>query len=131
MSSHKALFASRIRAARRFAQLSQQSLAERLGLRRAAVTHWENAQGTLPSTANLSKAAIALGVSVEWLATGRGRMHAEAMETPAFAIACVAQSFDEERLLACYRRLSATGQEALLAFLDATAGVAARRKSGS
>ena len=51
----------RIRAARQAAGLSQEKLAERLGLTRQAVTKWETGQSA-PSTENLLRLAEVLGV---------------------------------------------------------------------
>lgn len=53
----------RIRAARQAAGLSQEKLAERLGLTRQAVTKWETGQSA-PSTENLLHLAEVLGVPV-------------------------------------------------------------------
>ena len=53
----------RIRAARQAAGLSQEKLAERLGLTRPAVTKWESGQSA-PSTENLLRLAEVLGVPV-------------------------------------------------------------------
>ena len=53
----------RIRAARQAAGLSQEKLAERLGLTRQAVTKWETGQSA-PSTENLLRLAEVLGVPV-------------------------------------------------------------------
>ena len=53
----------RIRAARQAAGLSQEKLAEQLGLTRQAVTKWETGQSA-PSTENLLRLAEVLGVPV-------------------------------------------------------------------
>lgn len=65
---------NRIRAARRHANFSQIKLAEKLGISRSAVANWECANPGNPATARLEKMALVLGVSYEWLATGRGSM---------------------------------------------------------
>ena len=65
---------NRIRQARRHGKLSQQALAERVGVHRSAVAQWEQADGSHPTMENLARIAISTGVSFEWLATGRGRM---------------------------------------------------------
>lgn len=119
-TSAKESVAVRIRAARRAAGLSQQALAERLGIRRAAVTQWESTLGTLPSTINLIQAAVETRVSFEWLATGRGCMRIDASEETAFSLECIAQSFEEEHLLSLYRRCNVKQREALVAFLAAS-----------
>lgn len=81
-------FAQRIRLARRHAGLSQAGLAERLGVRRSAVSHWESALSKSPTSARLQRLAVETGVTFEWLATGRGDMLIE----PALVQACVAPS---------------------------------------
>ena len=57
---------ARIRAARQAAGLSQEKLAEQLGLTRQAVTKWETGQSA-PSTENLLRLAEVLGVPVSTL----------------------------------------------------------------
>ncbi|MBT5414856.1 MAG: helix-turn-helix domain-containing protein [Rhodospirillaceae bacterium] len=53
------------------AGLSQQKVADRFGISRAAVAQWE-AEDTNPGTAKLEGVAEILGVRIEWLTTGRG-----------------------------------------------------------
>lgn len=108
----------RVRSARRAAGLSQEALAVRLGIRRAAVTQWEQMDGTQPSVANLLQTAIETAVAFEWLATGRGPTRPVAEDVPAFSTDCIAQGADEEQLLARYRRLHSRQREALLSFLQ-------------
>lgn len=64
--------AGRIRKARMSQRMSQQDLANRLGVTRGAVANWESANATLPATERLQRIAQATGVNFEWLATGRG-----------------------------------------------------------
>ena len=64
----------RIRLARRKAGLSQEVLAQQLGVRRSAVANWEAVAGANPCGANLERLAEVLQVAHEWLATGRGEM---------------------------------------------------------
>jgi transcriptional regulator with XRE-family HTH domain len=64
--------AARIRKARQGTGLSQQQLAELLGISRGAVANWESANGVLPASERLQRIALATKVSFEWLATGRG-----------------------------------------------------------
>jgi SOS-response transcriptional repressor LexA len=63
--------ARRIAMARKETGLSQQSVADRFGISRAAVAQWENGD-TFPGTAKLEGLAEILRVRLEWLATGRG-----------------------------------------------------------
>lgn len=66
----------RIRQARLAAGLSQQRVADRFGISRAAVAQWE-AGDTNPGTAKLEGVADVLGVRIEWLAIGRGPIHTD------------------------------------------------------
>lgn len=108
----------RLRQARRSAGLSQNELACRLGIRRAAVTQWESQDGTLPSMINLIQTAVETSVSCEWLATGRGAMRLGEPEVPAFSAACIARDAEEESLLGMYRRLNHRQQASLLCLLS-------------
>lgn len=62
----------RIRKARGNAALSQSELAQRVGVKRSAVTQWEHPAGTKPSVDHLIQIALQTDVAFEWLATGRG-----------------------------------------------------------
>ena len=66
--------AARIRRARRIAGMSQQALADKLGVTRSAVSNWESDSGVRPATDRLAVLARTLHVSFEWIATGRGEM---------------------------------------------------------
>lgn len=113
----KARMGERLLMARRSCGLSQEALATRLGIRRAAVSQWEHPEGTLPSVVNLLQTALETEVSFEWLATGRGSMKPPREEIGAFSTACIAQCTDEEQLLAAYRAFSYRQRTALLGFL--------------
>ena len=63
---YKARIAARIRAARKDAGYTQQTLGDRIGKRRNHVNEWENGKVT-PSLAHLELIADATGVTVEWL----------------------------------------------------------------
>lgn len=65
--------ADRIRLARRIKGLSQAELAAAIGVQRSAVAHWESRAGKWPRTEHLATLASVTGVSVDWLATGRGQ----------------------------------------------------------
>jgi transcriptional regulator with XRE-family HTH domain len=69
----------RIAQARKEAGLSQQAVANRFGISRAAVAQWENGD-TFPGSAKLEGLAEVLRVSLEWLATGRGNKFAAESE---------------------------------------------------
>ncbi len=62
----------RVRTARKTARLTQEALAEAIGVSRPAITQWED--GTVKSldAGNAVRAARILGVDELWLATGEG-----------------------------------------------------------
>jgi transcriptional regulator with XRE-family HTH domain len=64
----------RIRLARRAADMSQNQLAQAVGVQRSAVSHWEAPLGKNPSVSHLREIALVTGTQFEWLATGRGEM---------------------------------------------------------
>lgn len=64
----------RIRLARRAAGMSQNQLAQAVGVQRSAVSHWEAPLGKNPSVSHLREMALVTGIQFEWLATGRGEM---------------------------------------------------------
>lgn len=64
--------ATRIRMARLRAGITQNELADRIGVTRSAVANWEISTRPKPNVTNLAAIASATGVSLEWLATGRG-----------------------------------------------------------
>lgn len=66
--------ATRIRVARQRTGMTQHQLAERMHVTRGAVANWEINGRPKPSLAHLIRLAPVLGVSFEWLATGRGEM---------------------------------------------------------
>ena len=114
---------SRIRRARLSQQLSQAALAASIGVDRSAVTQWENAKGTCPSTAHLAQIAIRTGVCFEWLATGRGAAQAAAGQ---FDAALMPEDFAQDELesqaLLVMRRLSAKKRKAAVQILEILAG---------
>ena len=62
---------TRILRSRKERKLSQQALADLIGVSRSALAQWETEMSS-PSLENLRKMAELLEVSFEWLATGRG-----------------------------------------------------------
>lgn len=98
--------AQRIRRARRIAGLSQQALAEAVGVTRSAVGNWEAAAGVRPASDRLALLACALHVNFEWLATGRGTMQLPAGldDPPAVEGLLVVECPHEMRLLLAYRQ---------------------------
>jgi phage repressor protein C with HTH and peptisase S24 domain len=66
--------AERLRAALDESGMNQSELARRIGLTRGAVSLWLTGSTTSLAGDNLLNAAKTLGVSPNWLSTGRGRM---------------------------------------------------------
>ena len=104
--------ANRIRRARALARLSQSELAAQVGVTRSAVAQWESRANIMPSTAHLSKIAVATAVQFEWLATGRGQSRLDDQQSDQIAdLKEFAQTDTETRMLALLRRLSARKQQ--------------------
>ena len=119
---------NRIRQARRHAKLTQQALAELVGVHRSAVAQWEKAGGPHPTAENLARVAMTTAVHFEWLATGRGRMTYAAdplhrSEAALFALDLSAQSEAESRALAAMRRFSYQEQIAVVEMMESLAKV--------
>ena len=112
----------RIRQGRRRRGLTQQRLADALGVAASAVAQWEAAAGTQPTTHHLLSLAAALRVPFEWLATGRGPTALGPDESPALDPAGIAQDAIEEEALAILRRLSPRRRQAAVRLLDELVG---------
>lgn len=69
--AHLPGIADRIRMTRESRGLTQSALAARLGVARSQITLWETG-GRNPSPTSVTQLALALGIDVEWLATGQG-----------------------------------------------------------
>ncbi len=96
----------RIRHARLRAKLSQHDLAAKIGVQRSAVAQWERKGGSVPSMSHLIEIALASGVTLEWLGTGRGPVRAdEETWTPAVQNLDFAQDEIEYQCLQDLRRL--------------------------
>lgn len=113
----------RVRKARHQAGLSQQVLAERMGVTRGAVANWESAVA-VPAARRLARIANVTGVSYEWLATGRGAMLPELgfedPKTPAINADFVDDPV-ERQLLDTFRMASMRARKAALDTLKASA----------
>lgn len=101
--------AARIRRARRIAGMSQQALADKLGVTRSAVSNWESDSGVRPATERLTVMASALHVCFEWIATGRGEMRicAGMQDKSVVDSVAVVDCPHELQLLQAYRRAPA------------------------
>ena len=122
----------RIRRARRNGGMSQAALAERLHVRRSAVSNWESANDVHPSMQNLIAIARVCEVSLEWLGTGRGAMAqdpASLADVPA-AHAELVDAHDERELLAGFRNLPRRSQQAVLELVEILQAGRRSRKPG-
>ena len=78
MADEAQTIGQRIREARQVYQLSQGGLAKRVGVSAAAVWQWESGDVRGLKPTNLLATARALGVNVQWLVYGSGRMYDDA-----------------------------------------------------
>jgi transcriptional regulator with XRE-family HTH domain len=123
MSSH-----TRVMRARRHAGLTQQALAQLVGVHRSAVAQWERADGSMPTVDNLARIAVATSVQFEWLATGRGRMGfasdiVPGDESPGVLLAYSAFDEVEARALMALRRLKQSDIIAIVGMIEALGGL--------
>jgi transcriptional regulator with XRE-family HTH domain len=72
----------RIKIARKKAGLTQQKLAERVRVSRAAVAQWESGETKGLKPENLVLAAEKLAISIKWLAIGEGSMNSSPSDIP-------------------------------------------------
>ena len=111
-------FQERIRRARSISKMSQQALAEVVGVQRSAVAQWERKGGTHPSMQHLVSIATATGVSLEWLGTGRGAIKPETDTwTPAVLGDEYAQDDVEAQCLQALRKIPYRMRENVVALL--------------
>jgi len=107
----------RLKKALKDAGLKQSDLARAVGVKRASVSAWfSGATKSLEGT-NLVKAAIALRVSPEWLATGSFKKHLTTQEPPALYSLAPDQ---QTRLLALFDQLIPQQQQHFLREIEAT-----------
>jgi len=116
----------RIRRARNLSRITQSELANRLNIKRSAVSQWENAAGTTPSVSHLIRIALETDVSFEWLATGRGTAR-PALEGSGEAVILkdFAQDELESRGLVALGRLSQPKKRVAVAIIELLSGVIA------
>lgn len=110
---------SRIKEAREKARISQAQLARQLNITRSACSQWESEVGTAPRRERLEQIAEILGVSYEWLATGKSvasnSMPAGVEEEQGRYV--VPLRTDQRELLDIFNRLSVERRAALLELL--------------
>lgn len=124
----------RIRLARRHGGMSQTQLAQRVGVQRSAVSHWESANGKHPTVGHLCEIAQVTGVNFEWLATGRGTMSlpdAVRLDSIPAAEAILADDPLELRLLRAFRDASPQARVSLVEIVEQLAGQRTGRRDGS
>ena len=111
---------SRIRKARQASRLTQAELAGRIGVKRSAVTQWEQVDGTTPSIRHLIEIAEYTGVHLEWLAVGRGPERMATGAGEGMEASPKSQLLDEEEraLLQRFRRLSMSKRRNVLDMLE-------------
>lgn len=107
----------RIKAARKVLGWSQADLARRMFVTQPSVADWESGRKA-PHTKNLTRLAVLLGVSFEWLTTGRGEMHASTTPDTPESHPNDWMLPEEHRLLSTYSRLKPKQRTALLGFLE-------------
>lgn len=108
----------RIRMARRKMGISQEALAQLVGVSRSAVANWESTRtNTYPSTERLQRLARETGVSYEWLGTGRGSPTLQDTDIPAVDAELVEDPL-ERVLLEGFRASSEPLRQGLLAIAE-------------
>ena len=91
-------------------------------MQRSAVAQWERQGGCLPSMNHLLAIAIATGVSLEWLGTGRGQVKPEADQwTPAVVLEDFVQDELEVECLAALRNIPIQTRRQLVSLISLVA----------
>ncbi|AOZ48896.1 helix-turn-helix domain-containing protein [Chromobacterium vaccinii] len=109
------MIGNRIKEARTARKHSQQWLADEVGVTQASACSWEQGK-TDPTTENLSRIALVLRVSHDWLATGRGAM--ELSYVPAeIPPAELPLGEDQKNLLELFEQLPRDKRATLLQFM--------------
>ena len=98
---------------------------------RSAVAQWERRDGVTPTVRHLIDIAIATNTGIEWLATGRGPIHANypnmiTEETPVVNVLHQAQNTLEQRCLAAMRGLPLRESQAVVEMMEV---IAAQRQT--
>lgn len=117
---------NRIRQARRLARLSQSELSSYVHVARSAVAQWERRDGVTPTVRHLIDIAIATNTGLEWLATGRGPIHANYPNLIADPPELLGQQHQaqntlEQRSLAAIRALPVREAQAMVEMMEVIA----------
>lgn len=117
---------NRIRQARRLARLSQSELSSYVHVARSAVAQWERRDGVTPTVRHLIDIAIATNTAIEWLATGRGPIHAHypnmiTEDRTVVNLEHHAQNTLEQRTLAAVRALPVREAQAIVEMMEVIA----------
>ena len=123
----------RIRLARRAAGMSQNQLAQAVGVQRSAVSHWEAPLGKNPSVSHLREMALVTGIQFEWLATGRGEMPLSKdmrLDSIATAEALLVEDPLEFRLVEAFRAAPLRTRLSLLEVMEELAAQRLGRANG-
>ena len=123
----------RIRLARRTAGLSQNQLAQAVGVQRSAVSHWEAAKGKNPNVSHLREVAQVTGTQFEWLVTGRGDMglsREAQLDSIATADALLVENPVELRLVQAFRDVPLRARLSLLEVMEELASQRTGRGKG-
>lgn len=123
----------RIRLARRAAGMSQNQLAQAVGVQRSAVSHWEAPLGKNPSVSHLREIALVAGTQFEWLATGRGEMPLSKdmqLDSIATAEALLIEDPLEFRLVEAFRAAPLRTRLSLLEVMEELAAQRVGRTNG-
>jgi transcriptional regulator with XRE-family HTH domain len=108
---------NRIKEARKALGWSQADLARRMFVTQPSVAAWELGLKA-PHMKNMTRLAMQLGVSFEWLSTGRGEMHPATTFSTREPVPDDWMVPEERRLLNTYSRLKPQQRMALLGFLE-------------
>jgi transcriptional regulator with XRE-family HTH domain len=113
--------------------MSQNQLAQAVGVQRSAVSHWEAPVGKNPSVSHLREIALVAGTQFEWLATGRGEMPLSKdmqLDSIATAEALLVEDPLEFRLVEAFRAAPLRSRLSLLEVMEELAAQRMGRTNG-
>lgn len=124
MEENRTLFSKRLEMLRKVNRMTQQEVADYLGITRSAYTYYETSK-TKPNFDTIICLAKLFGVSIDYLggmnnmSDMRIRVADEASEKISFDQTLSGLSREERQIVCRFRLLSADEKEELMAFLDA------------